>query len=288
MNILHITEVWWPFGAHLLGVKDMIACALANGFKYIYKYNKFLVFHDQRVETYYELIANCTENDLINPENKIYSLNELLDLYPYKKCLSYLPENFKTIEAYQQYLMKLVYKPNKMVKSYIQNNKLLNYLKDRAYIGLHIRLSDKVAGPAAETLMIPIEKYMDQCSVVRNKLNINDLVLCSDTIDAIDKVIELNKYYKFNVLYNQEETRCINDWTHSIVQRTKENKTTHEELKKDYMNCFINMELLLKSTAIVGNFDSGFVFSAVLLRNNPIDSNVNDRLPIFSVQSQIK
>jgi hypothetical protein len=153
------------------------------------------------------------------------------------------------------------------------------------YIGLHIRLSDKTSGPAKETEYIPLEKYIDKCIQVRAETGISDIVVCSDTINALEMVIQMNNTLNlpFNIHYNEDEIRCQNTWQDSVVQRIRSNQMSFEDAHAEYLTCFINFELLLRSEIAIGNFDSNFILNAVEMRNNGKDINVAEHEPMFSI-----
>jgi hypothetical protein len=167
----------------------------------------------------------------------------------------------------------------------LSQNKLLQEIitKKLKYIGLHIRLSDKTAGPYKESNMISLEKYMDVCIELREEINLNTIILCSDTVDAVIWIEDYNKKLKnpFIVLYNTEEIRCKDDWTDSFSVKARDNKLNLNELQDEMITCFINFEYLLKADVLVGNFDSSFILAAVEYRNNNKDRNVNTNPPLW-------
>jgi len=289
MIIIVIENVWWPFGAHLLNTKYMVLKALNNNVKFYYNKNNALPFKDELITTYFEKMTNCSEIDLQNPENTIFYGNsnskEFENSPYYKNKLLYFPPNFSNIEEYHQSVLKMLYRPNKQVLEYINSNKTIQKTQNMKYIGLHIRLSDKTTGPYKETDPIPLEKYIDKCIQVRIETGISDIVVCSDTVYALEMVIQMNSMLNppFNIHYNEDETRCQNTWQDSVVDRVRTNKMSFEDAYKEYLTCFINFELLLRSEIAIGNFDSGFILGAVELRNNEKDINVAEHVPIFSV-----
>ena len=167
-----------------------------------------------------------------------------------------------------------------LTKNKLLQEIIINKIK---YIGLHIRLSDKTAGPYKESDFISLEKYIDSCIQLRNELDINTIVLCSDTIDAVNWVVDYNSKLKepFIVLYNTEEIRCKDDWTDSFSVKARDNKLSLNQLQDEMITCFINFEYLLKAEVLVGNFDSGFILAAVEYRNNNKDRNVNTNPPLW-------
>jgi hypothetical protein len=54
---------------------------------------------------------------------------------------------------------------------------------------------------------------------------------------------------------------------------------SNEELEREYFAGFFNFEYLLNAYAIVGNWDSCFILTAVEYRRNPLDHNINTANP---------
>lgn len=286
MIIIVLENIWWPFGAHLCNTKYMVLTALNNNVKFYYNKNNFLPFKDGLITTFFEKMSNCSESDLHNPENTIFYGCKHFESSPFYKIKNFLyyPSNFSNAEEYHQSVLKMLYRPNKQVLEYINSNKTIQKTQNMKYIGLHIRLSDKTSGPNKETEPISLEKYIDKCIQVRTETGISDIVVCCDTVYALEMVIQMNSTLNppFNIHYNEDETRCQNTWQDSVVERVRTNKMSFEDAYKEYLTCFINFELLLRSEIAVGNFDSGFIFNAVEMRNNGRDINVAEHVPIFS------
>ena len=268
MPALVVNDLWWPFGAHLLHVKLRKIYAIVNGLKFYYKHNNYPVFPDGNVEYYFAPWSDNIdgETDFCTIQQDIWTIN-----FP-------VPPEYKNIEDFHSKTLAALYHPSANIKEYIINHPFLKKLVPDTYIAMHVRWTDKTAGPAAETNMIDVSVYLDKCVQIRKETGIANLVICSDTHDAIAKIEELNKSdcYNFNLMYNADEVRSRNDPSDAFVQKV--DTLTLEERELVYKECFINMETLIQSYAIVANFDSGFALVAVQIRNKiGRDVNVQNR-----------
>lgn len=273
MTTCIVKDLWWPFGSHLIHYKYSVIYAEKNQFSYFYKYNYNHVFPDGVIHYYFENISTCIESDIVH---------STMYLPEVKYLLSYKPDQYDTIDEYHSDVLKRIYKPTQLVKYHLQNTSILSELPNQ-YIGLHIRLSDKVEGPAAETDRIGIDEYLKACIRVRHIHHINDIIVCSDTVDAIKQLDNLNKinFHGFRITWNTEETRCKDNWEDSVVYRTRIGKLTRQDLEMEYLTCFVNMEILINCTVLVGNYDSCFALVAAEIRNNHHDVNIGKSPPIF-------
>jgi hypothetical protein len=273
---LVVEHLWWPFGAHLIHTKWAYIQAIKNGYAFFYKKNHCRVFfRGDTVHHYYEDISTIKESD-IDPEKVekyIYSRAYLEERYAFK------PDNYSSVEEFHQDLLHKIYKPNEYVRNILNNNQLYRKIKDEnlKYIGMHIRLSDKVWGPSMETNYIDMKLYADKCIELCNTHNINHIVLCCDTYEAVEYIIGYNESLNndITILYNTDETRCPNDFRESAVWRIQSGYMSNEELEREYFAGFFNFEYLLNAYAIVGNWDSCFILAAVEYRRNPLDYNIN-------------
>jgi hypothetical protein len=267
MDVLVVKDLWWPFGAHLLHTKWAYIYSIMNGYEFFYKYNHFPVFNGT-IHHYFECIG-ISEDELIN-KNQI-------DFFPHTNPYlrgRFCPKEYNTVEDFHSDVLKKIYKPNHFVKEYLNKNVLLNKVKDTKYICVHIRLGDKVNGPDIQTVIIPLQKYFDKCKEVKDQTGINTIVVCSDTTDGLTEFISLDTNNEFEILFN-DEYRSRNDWNDSIVTKVYRGFNDKEFLETEYLNCFVNFELLLHSDIIVANLDSGFCIVPVEIRNNKKDINVN-------------
>ena len=146
---------------------------------------------------------------------------------------------------------------------------------------MHIRLSDKVCGPSMETNYIDMRLYADKCIEMCNAHNIKYIVLCCDTHEALEYITKYNDSLNndITILYNQDESRCPNDFRESSVWRIQSGYMSNEELEREYFAGFFNFEYLLNAYAIVGNWDSCFILAAAEYRQNPLDYNINRSNP---------
>lgn len=282
---LFVYNLWWAFGSHLLHIKWAKIHAIKNGYEFFYRYNVNRIFPNKTIEYYFEPISTIAEN-LIEPENLVQYLTIWKGLDPAERY-AYKPDNFETVEAFHQDTIQQIYKPNQYVIQIINNNDTIKVLRKNEipYIGVHIRLGDKVNGPDKETDYIDLNVYLNHCLQIRNDTGISTIVICSDTDDAInvmrgynDQLIQLG-HTKFNILWNEDEKRCKNVWSDSVTHRANCNLLSVDELEKEYITCFINFQLLLEAEILVGNFDSGFILAAAEYRNNGKDINVNTKNP---------
>jgi hypothetical protein len=281
-RILYVHCLWWAFGSHLLNIKWAMIHAIKNNYLFFYRDNNNQVFVNDRITTYFEDLSDIDENYLITNDifygdcviyDKIITMEELIP-----ERFSYKPESFNSIKEFHQHLMKKIYRPNDFVKDNINNNNLIKHLRDNKiqYIGMHIRLSDKVSGPNKETEYIDLKNYLDECIKIRNNCGINNIVICSDTDYGIEFIKAENDKLenRFNIYYNNEH-RADNNWKCSATHIINNSFVDKDILVQEYLICFINFQLLLEANILVGNFDSGFILSAVEYRNNGIDINVN-------------
>ena len=276
MTTLVVEDLWWPFGAHLLHAKWAYIQAIKNGYAFFYKKNGSRVFFRRNtVHHYYDDVSTIQESD-IDPdkvEKYIYSREYLEERYAFK------PDNYASIEEFHQDLLHKLYKPNEYVRGILNNNELYRKIKDEnlQYIGMHIRLSDKVWGPSMETNYIDMKLYADKCIEMCNTHNIKHIVLCCDTNEAVEYITNYNRSLNndITILYNTDETRCPNDFRESAVWRIQSGYMSNEELEREYFAGFFNFEYLLNAYAIVGNWDSCFILAAAEYRRNPLDYNVN-------------
>ena len=280
MTTLIVEDLWWPFGAHLLHVKWAYIQAIKNGYSFFYKKNGSRVFfHGNTPHHYYDDISTISESD-INPEKTVpycYEKSHLAERYAFKL------DEYNTVEEFHQSLIRKIYKPNAYVRNVIENNGLYRMLKDTKlkYIGMHIRLSDKVCGPSMETQYIDMKLYADKCIELCYTHGIKHIILCCDTNEAVDYITNYNASLNNNItiLYNEDESRCPNDFRESAVWRIQSGYMNDGELEQEYFTGFINFEYLLNAHAIVGNWDSCFILSAVEYRGNPLDCNINTANP---------
>ena len=282
---LFVYNLWWAFGSHLLHIKWAKIHAIKNGYEFFYRYNVNRIFPDKTIEYYFEPISTIAESEL-EPEDLVQYLLIWKELDPWERY-AYKPDNFGTVEEFHQSVLQEFYRPNQRIQQIIHNNKTIQTVRNNKipYIGVHIRLGDKVNGPDKETEYIDLNEYINQCIKIRNSTGINTIVICSDTNEALDimkgyndQLIEAG-YRGFEILWNEDEKRCLNHWTDSVTHRANCNTISPEELEKEYITCFINFQLLLEAEILVGNFDSGFILAAVEYRNNGKDINVNSQNP---------
>ena len=123
--------------------------------------------------------------------------------------------------------------------------------------------------------------YADKCIELCYTYGIKHIVLCCDTNEAVEYITNYNASLNNNItiLYNEDETRCPNDFRESAVWRIQSGYMNDGELEQEYFTGFINFEYLLNAYAIVGNWDSCFILSAVEYRGNPLDCNINTANP---------
>jgi hypothetical protein len=279
IKILNVETLWWPFGAHLLHTKFAYIYALKNNYYFFYKYNTFPVFYyfNCSIEHFYEPISTIHEHEKYHDEKEIIHYKSVTVSDEDK--WTFHPDEFKTVKEFHQYVLKKIYKPNEMVKNHINSNKLYRKLIDEniKYIAIHIRLSDKTNGTFKETDYIDLHKYLDKCLELCNEHSINFIVICSDTIDGLNCILDYNKTLNNNItiLYNTEENRCVDNWQESVVYRTSNLIASPKEMEQEYLTAFVNFEYLLNAHIIIGNWDSCFILMASEYRQNPLDVNIN-------------
>ena len=282
---LFVYNLWWAFGSHLLHIKWAKIHSIKNGYEFFYRYNVNRIFPNKTIEYYFDPISTIEES-VLEPEDLVQYLLVWKDLDPQERY-AYKPDNFNTVEDFHQSVLQEIYRPNQYVRQIINNNAIIQVLRTSraSYIGVHIRLGDKVNGPEKETEYIDLNVYFNHCLQIRQRTGINTIVICSDTDEAIDimkgynEQLEQAGYQCFTMLWNEDEKRCKNVWTDSVTHRANCNTMSIAELEKEYITCFINFQLLLEAEILVGNFDSGFILAAVEYRNNGKDINVNTQNP---------
>ncbi len=230
------------------------------------------IFENNKITDFFENWCDqIDENDTIVDKN---CGQEIIDN-------EYYPSDFNSINDFHQHILMKIYKPNSFVKKYLSENIFLNKISELKYIAVHIRWSDKINGSAKETEYIPLDKYLNLCIDIRNKSNINNIVVCSDTNEGIHELIRINNEnkYNFNIIYDSDEDRLPNSPEKSFVQNIY--NIDRERQKLEYLYAFKNTSTLLNFYAIVANFDSCFVLISVQLRNNKNDMNVTNKTPIW-------
>ena len=266
--VLIVSHIWWPFGAHLLHVKWARIFAIMNDWDFFYRHNHNACFQNGLVSDFFEdHLSTVTEEEASQRPRISYEYQTEND----QVRGAFFPKEFACAKDFHSSVMKSVYLPNQRVRDHVGKNPLVQRLKDKRYVAVHIRLGDKVAAASKETNFIPFEHYMNACN--RFADDIDTLVICSDTIDGVRELEKINTKFK-EVLYN-DEFRPVNDPSQSFVQRVQAGLRDQDFLQAEYLNCFVNCTLLLDAEAVVGNFDSCFVQVPVEMRNNAKDVNVN-------------
>ena len=285
MSVLIVKNLWWPFGAHLLHMKWAYIHALINKYDFFYKDNNYPVFIDGSINYYYDSPNTINENELKNIKHVLYSEDIVHNM---SLRGHYVPNEYANASEFHSFVLKKLYCPKLEIIKIINNNSLIQNLQNNniKYIAVHIRLGDKINGNAKETIYIQLENYFNKCKEVKTKYGINTIVICSDTSDGLEKFISLNVDNDFKILFN-DESRNRNIWTESIVQKVINGYNDKEKLYQEYLNCFVNFELLLKSEIIIGNFDSCFCLVPVEMRNNNKDININvNNIPLWGIRNK--
>jgi len=263
-KMLIIKSLWWPFGSHMNHIMWSKIYAKMRNMAYYYKESTACVF-EKGLEYYYHDLCDSEMTDDYN----------FYDDYAHNVCIGqvsakYKPEGYETVQEYHSSLIKDIMRPSERVQRFLDENDFLKEVRrlDGQYFGLHVRWGDKIAGYNKETTMIPLYAYMMKCAELRKKHNINKIVICSDTIDAIEE-LKKNNPFEFELIYNEKIHRPKNKWEDSLVQRDKRGETKFEEMAEEYMNCFMVYTILFESFAIVGNFDSAMCMIPAKARNRP-------------------
>ena len=222
---LFVYNLWWAFGSHLLHIKWARIHSIKNGYEFFYRYNVNRIFPNKTIEYYFEPISTIAESEL-EPEDLVQYLLIWKELDPWERY-AYKPERFDTVEEFHQSVLQEFYRPNQRILQIINNNKTVQTVRNNKtpYIGVHIRLGDKVNGPDKETEYIDLNEYMNHCIRIRNSTGINTIVICSDTNEALDIMKGYNDqliesgYRGFEMLWNEDEKRCSNHWSDSVTHR---------------------------------------------------------------------
>lgn len=201
----------------------------------------------------------------------------------------YIAPGYNTIEEmHSDILRRRVFRPSQMVREHLATHDFLNTIKtlDGKYICMHVRWSDKIEGSAKETDFIPLAVYLDACNDVRQKTGVETIVVCYDTYEAVSELRKINEdpIYGFNIIHDESEIRSKNTSQDSVVYRGKNGQMTFNQLRSEYLTCFVNMEVLINAASVVGNYDSCFCLVAVQIRNRPdTDKNVNTNKALFGI-----
>lgn len=130
------------------------------------------------------------------------------------------------------------------------------------YIGIHIRRGDKVAGPIAESKLIPVENYFN--SFVNTEFNqINNVFIATDSDAVIQECVE--KFGdRYNIFYDDTEIR--NDgYPYKVMSGaiTESADTVTDE----FYTALKNIHILKNSQLLAGTRASWFFRVSQLLRD---------------------
>ena len=139
------------------------------------------------------------------------------------------------------------------------------------YISVHIRRGDKVKTYLKEGNFIPSSTYFDSCVSIFEKTGIKNIFICSDSDEAIVEFVEHNASNGslFDIRYDENESRHDGYPYKILTGEINEN----ENSKSEMITAFKNIEILTKSSYMVGTPSSWFFRIAQLLRISP--SNVD-------------
>lgn len=191
--------------------------------------------------------------------------------------LTFCPEEFsnpnltpeQNLSLFKSYCLKEVYKPK---KEYIGlSDQLLNGIGD--YISVHIRRGDKVKTYLKEGNFIPTSVYFDSCISISENTEIKNIFVCSDSDEAIQEFIECNQSSGswFNIMYDKNESRH-DGYPYKILMGEI---SECENSKNEMITAFKNIEILTKSSYMVGTPSSWFFRIAQLLRISPYNVHGN-------------
>lgn len=313
MKILYCKDLWWPFGSHLTHcMYRKIFCDM-NNCKFLYTKNKFPIYSDvdSKISHYFSSMSdegiseqlikyiekefsNANHNNscllefsedykLISSSLVTYDFNSVDRSFP-NICHSgwdkFLPSEFKSIKEYQSSIIKKISTPSEYVKNFLNNNLFIKKISqlNGNYIGIHIRWTDKVDGWVTEADFYDVDVYFKYALELRDKTNINNIVICCDNIDALNKMQDYNlsNNLSFNIYYDEEEVLPKNDWRECIFQKWANHSKdlSKENFIKDFLNGFKIYKALFESKALIGNLDSNMCLVPFIARNCELDINI--------------
>ena len=286
------------FGACISWITAMYSLALINGAKfYMADNDKWRMVSESEPNrnwhNYFESFELSEwkedENDLSTGQYSIRFEDELFKQLGRKtesgkedqtiigNPLTFCPEEFcnpnltpeQNLSLFKSFCLKEVYKPR---KEYIGlSDQLLNEIGD--YISVHIRRGDKVKTYLKEGNFIPASVYFDSCVSISKNTEIKNIFVCSDSDEAIQEFIECNESSGswFNVMYDKNESRHDGYPYKILMGEISED----ENSKNEMMTAFKNIEILTKSSYMVGTPSSWFFRIAQLLRISPYNVHGN-------------
>lgn len=284
------------FGACISWITAMYSLALINGAKFYMADNDNwrMVDGGEKVKNWHSYFESLelsewkeSENDLssgkysIRFEDKLFKqLGRITesgkeDQTVIGSPLTFCPEEFfnpnltpeQNLSLFKSFCLKEVYKPK---KEYVGlSDSLLNGIDD--YISVHIRRGDKVKTYLKEGNFIPASTYFDSCVSVFEKTGIKNIFICSDSDEAISEFLECNESSGslFDIRYDKNESRHDGYPYKILIGEIIEG----ENSKNEMITAFKNIEILTKSSYMVGTPSSWFFRIAQLLRISP--SNVD-------------
>jgi hypothetical protein len=279
MTILKMSDLWWPFGAHLLHARWGRTFAEVRGWEFFYEENNYPIFHTGRVQDWFESMSTVSFDALTGAE--IVELSNLgLAQQDRAEQREWFPKGHHTAFGYHSALMQQLYRPAKHVCDFLAADAFLQKLERKSYIGVHIRRGDKVAGPIAESNAIDLSCYLAACKTLRGNFGLNKVVICSDTSDAFGQFVELASKLDFEVS-QAPHYRPPDEWQKADVTVAPQLQRGDLKLREMYLNCFLDMEILRRARVMVADLHSGFAEVARQLRVCGNDVNVRDAAPLY-------
>lgn len=286
------------FGACISWITAMYSLALINGAKFYMADNDNwrMVDGGEKVKNWHSYFESLelsewkeSENDLssgkysIRFEDKLFKqLGRITesgkeDQTVIGSPLTFCPEEFsnpnltpeQNLSLFKSFCLKEVYKPK---KEYVGlSDSVLNGIGD--YISVHIRRGDKVKTYLKEGNFIPASTYFDSCVSVFEKTGIKNIFICSDSDEAIFEFLECNESVGsiFDIKYDESESRHDGYPYKILMGEINEG----ENSKNEMITAFKNIEILTKSSYMVGTPSSWFFRIAQLLRisSSNVDGN---------------
>lgn len=304
MNILYCKDLWWPFGSHLIHIMHRKIYSDMYGYKLLYTQNNHAAYslYGGRLSEFFASISDIDNKDIIEFADKNYfnadhgqhfllkytdeekfvesipiSYTEQIDKTAWH---TFKPNGYNNIEDYRSNIMKKLGTPSENIIKYLEK---MTFIQEVAklngdYIAAHIRWTDKISGWCTEADFYDVDVYFKYALELRDKTNINNIVICCDNIDALNKMQDYNlsNNLSFNIYYDEEEVLPKNDWRECIFQKWANHSKdlSKEDFIKDFLNGFKIYKALFESKALIGNLDSNMCLVPFIARNCELDINI--------------
>jgi hypothetical protein len=280
MKVVVAENMWWPFGAHLYHVRWGRTFAEKRGWGFFYERNDALVFPTERVSDWFDDTSTVLKSALDGAEIVPWTNAATEQLMSNEEKRTWRPWSYSTARAYHTDLMRQIYRPAQHVRTFLLEDSFLSKLEGVPYVAAHIRRGDKIDGPSKEMDVMPLSWYVDACRQLCERLNTRKVVLCSDVVDTFGRFVDLASRHELEVC-QASHSRPRDEWQQADVVAAERYPRGHPRLLEMYRNCFLDMEILRRARAMVGDLNSGFASVAWQLRGCADDVNVRNVEPLY-------